>query len=865
MKKIVLLAFLSVLLSLVAVVSDLSILVVAHPAEIVVPDDYTTIQGAINNANDGDTICVRAGVYYEHVSIDKNGLRLIGENRSTTIIDGNGTGSPVYITANSVTVTGFKIRNSRFEYLYSGIRVDGCNYNNITGNTLTNDFDGIFLTNSANNTICNNIIINNDWNGVHLKYVSNHNNIHDNIISNNRNGINMEANSDDNEIVSNEITNHEWDGIDLVDSSRNEVINNNITDCFTGIYLNTGSPTYNVIYHNNFINNTYQVTCYALNNTWDNSYLSGGNYWSDYTGVDLYGGPYQNVTGPDGIGDTSYIINTNNLDRYPLIRRYGSIRNLNISSAYLTIQSAINAPETLDRHIIFVEEGAYYENVILNKSISLIGENKVTTIIDGNMTATVVAVTADNVTISEFTIRNGGGSYAGISLSSNGNTITNNTMWNNWNGISLEHHSAYNIIAHNNITNNLNGISGELWSDSTIIGNILKDNLLGIWIGPYSKRNTIAFNNIRNHWSEGISMWQSSNNIIIGNNITDNNQGGHWSGIVVGFSSYNQFFHNNIANKEKQIDVQGEVVNVWDDGYPCGGNYWSDYISTANDTYSGPFQSETGSDGIEDTSYIIDANNTDTYPLMGPISFFKAFTWDKTTYYVHTVSNSTVSEFYFSRDYKLVSFDVNETSDTIGFCRVTIPKELMWCDVLAEWNVTINGNPPTYLKAMEDADHTYLYFTYNHSIQEVQIKGTHVMDTTKPSIGTVLQEPQFPDDGEGVTIAVNVTDEESGVHSVTIFYSADGGETWHNITMEKTTGDTYEGEIPGQSAETNVQYKIIAYDKAGNFEIGDNLGQYYIYTITPEFPTWTSILIILIVFTVVIIIYKRRLLKTLIH
>jgi len=865
MKKIVLLAFLSVLLSLVAVVSDLSILVVAHPAEIVVPDDYAGIQDAINNANDGDTIYVRAGVYYEHVSIDKNGLRLIGENRSTTIIDGNGTGSPVYITANSVTVTGFKIRNSRFEYLYSGIRVDGCNYNNITGNTLTNDFDGIFLTNSANNTICNNIIINNNWNGVHLKYVSNHNNINDNIISNNRNGINMEANSDDNEIVGNEITNHEWDGIDLVDSSRNEVINNNITDCFTGIYLNTGSPTYNVIYHNNFINNTYQVTCYALNNTWDNSYLSGGNYWSDYTGVDLYSGPYQNATGPDGIGDTPYIINTNNLDRYPLIRRYGSIRNLNISSAYLTIQSAINAPETLDRHIIFVEEGTYYENVVLSKSISLIGENKVTTIIDGNMTATVVAVTADNVTISEFTIRNGGGSYAGISLSSNGNAITNNTMWNNWRGISLEHYSAYNIMAHNNITNNLNGIAGELWSDSTIIGNTLKDNLLGIWIGPYSKRNTIAFNNIKNHWSEGISMWQSSNNIIIGNNITDNNQGGQWSGIVVGFSSYNQFFHNNIANKKKQIDVQGEVVNVWDDGYPSGGNYWSDYISTANDTYSGPFQSETGSDGIGDTSYIIDANNTDTYPLMGPISFFNAFTWDETTYYVHTVSNSTVSDFYLSRDYKLVSFDVNETSDTIGFCRVTIPKELMWCDVLAEWNVTINGNPPTYLKAMEDADHTYLYFKYNHSIQEVQIKGTHVMDTTKPSIGTVLQEPQFPDDGEGVTIAVNVTDEESGVHSVTISYSADGGETWHNITMEKTTGDTYEGEIPGQSAETNVQYKIIAYDKAGNFEIGENLGQYYIYTITPEFPTWTSILIILIVFTVVIIIYKRRLLKTPIH
>jgi len=57
-------------------------------------------------------------------------------------------------------------------------------------------------------------------------------------------------------------------------------------------------------------------------NVWDNGYSSGGNYWSDYNGTDLYSGPYQNVTGSDGIGDTPYVMNANNLDNYPLISTY---------------------------------------------------------------------------------------------------------------------------------------------------------------------------------------------------------------------------------------------------------------------------------------------------------------------------------------------------------------------------------------------------------------------------------------------------------------------------------------------------------------------------------------------------------------
>ena len=60
----------------------------AYADEIVVPDQYSTIQAAINHANDGDTISVRAGVYYEHVVVNKT-VALVGENKETAVIDGN--------------------------------------------------------------------------------------------------------------------------------------------------------------------------------------------------------------------------------------------------------------------------------------------------------------------------------------------------------------------------------------------------------------------------------------------------------------------------------------------------------------------------------------------------------------------------------------------------------------------------------------------------------------------------------------------------------------------------------------------------------------------------------------------------------
>ena len=111
----------------------------------------------------------------------------------------------------------------------------------------------------------------------------------------------------------------------------------------------------------------------------------------------------------------------------------------------------------------------------------------------------------------------------------------------------------------------------------------------------------------------GFGIWLncSSHNIITGNSVANNCEG-----IVLSFSSNNNIiFHNNFINNARQASIS-ESASVWDDGYPSGGNYWSDY--TGVDYYSGPYQNETGSDGIGDTPYVIDEDNIDRYPLVEP-------------------------------------------------------------------------------------------------------------------------------------------------------------------------------------------------------------------------------------------------------
>jgi parallel beta-helix repeat protein len=102
----------------------------------------------------------------------------------------------------------------------------------------------------------------------------------------------------------------------------------------------------------------------------------------------------------------------------------------------------------------------------------------------------------------------------------------------------------------------------------------------------------------------GIEVYNSSSNSIIGNSIIANTA----YGILLGYSFNNGFYHNNIINNSQQVSFSPfGYADIWDDGYPIGGNYWSDYNGT-----------DANHDGIGDTPYVIDMNNTDNYPLMNP-------------------------------------------------------------------------------------------------------------------------------------------------------------------------------------------------------------------------------------------------------
>jgi len=293
--------------------------------------NYTRIQDAVDNASDGDTVFVydNSSPYYENVMVGKS-INLIGENRDTTVIDGSESGDGVDISADSVTLSGFTIQNAT-----RGIRLRGCNGYTLSNNIITSNSFGISSAYCSDNTLSENIVSNNEnaaislqdlkdsiisrnivtnngGNGISIHSRSYSNLIFDNIVVGNDKGICL-SEASNNIVSSNTITSNSVDGIYLQFSSGNTISKNDIEDTdYYGISVGLSSDN-NTLYHNNFKNNT-QNDYDECDNTWDDGYPSGGNYWDDYNGVDNNG---------DGIGDTPYNIHGgDNQDRYPLMEPF---------------------------------------------------------------------------------------------------------------------------------------------------------------------------------------------------------------------------------------------------------------------------------------------------------------------------------------------------------------------------------------------------------------------------------------------------------------------------------------------------------------------------------------------------------------
>jgi parallel beta-helix repeat protein len=321
---------------------------------------------------------------------------------------------------------------------------------------------------------------------------------------------------------------------------------------------------------------------------------------------------------------------------------------------YTKIQDAINASS--DGGTVFVYNGTYPGYVRVNKSISLIGENKNTTVIEGGW-GSYVTIRSSLVLVTGFTVRDCGFDHAGgITISSDHvtiigniltqnihtgimvggdyNLITNNSIVDNPTGVGLEGGSNNNTVTGNVIeSSNRSGIVLEFYypsSNDTIKGNIIRNNGCGIEI--INGNNTLITNNIIiNNSGPGIDIFgewyepppeepkKYQNNTIIKNNTIAYN--GH--GITLFNANNSHIYHNNFLKNgvyqaiDDVYNYQG--INYWDNGYPSGGNYWSDY--NGSDDYIGQNQDVPGSDGIGDTPYNISGfgtNSKDRYPLIHP-------------------------------------------------------------------------------------------------------------------------------------------------------------------------------------------------------------------------------------------------------
>jgi len=228
-------------------------------------------------------------------------------------------------------------------YARYGIHFEGGGFGNtVVGNTVIGYTDyGIAIRCADENLVSGNNLLNNFY-GIELSLSSCDNIVTGNNVSGNGVGISVFDNSNNNLITMNDFSDSVPVGFYISDigiwvesSHENTIHCNNITNNGCGFYLPSSSN--NKIYHNNIVDNTIQVYSFESANTWDDGYPSGGNYWSDYSGQDL---------NEDRIGDTPYVIDQNNQDRYPLMKPWAppdiSIFNVVPSATEVYIGQVVN-------------------------------------------------------------------------------------------------------------------------------------------------------------------------------------------------------------------------------------------------------------------------------------------------------------------------------------------------------------------------------------------------------------------------------------------------------------------------------------------------------------------------------------------
>jgi parallel beta-helix repeat protein len=292
---------------------------------IVVPDDYSSIQAAVDATSEGSVIFVRSGTYYENVAVNKS-LSLVGENCEDTVIYGNwseGYLRPISIMHDGVGVFGFALADA-----YSGVsilNVDNCR---IEGNKFVNNRYGVTVGSGSGNCVVGNSFESTKFGAYAIQLTrASDTIIEGNDISDVSVGIAVTdtllspdevVTSQNNTITQNTIVNCSDRAVWFKFTKQNRLVDNVLANCSIGLALMWTDN--NEVYRNNFMDNTHQIAAgkepifsggsdirYSTCQWTDGG---AGNFWSDYRGKDGNG---------DGVGDTAYVINEANRDELPLM------------------------------------------------------------------------------------------------------------------------------------------------------------------------------------------------------------------------------------------------------------------------------------------------------------------------------------------------------------------------------------------------------------------------------------------------------------------------------------------------------------------------------------------------------------------
>ena len=229
------------------------------------------------------------------------------------------------VTRNTMIESGIFIRGDAFVGSWNTHTIDTSNtvngkpvyyWKNVVGGTVPLGAGQVILANCKGVTVEGQNVSDGSV-GIELGWTIDSLIVNNVVTFNNAQGIYL-SKSTGNTISRNFVSSSYWVGIFLLHSSiDNTVINNTVIQNGEGIGAVWSDN--NRIYHNNIMENSQQAEDYRTTSEWDNGYPSGGNYWSDYTGIDLMRGPNQDQPGNDGIGDTPYMIDGDSIDRYPLM------------------------------------------------------------------------------------------------------------------------------------------------------------------------------------------------------------------------------------------------------------------------------------------------------------------------------------------------------------------------------------------------------------------------------------------------------------------------------------------------------------------------------------------------------------------